>query len=132
MSAASVTLRGRARAEEQMLDTCSIARVTGLSTDPDTGVVTPTATTVYTGKCKVQQGGVPIGAPTNVGEASVMFTHLQLHVPISATDVRADDVATITAAALDPDLVGRRYTISAPAAKTFLTARRFDVQLVSS
>lgn len=132
MSAASVTTRGRAAAEALMLDACTIARTTGSSTDPDTGVVTPTTSTAYTGKCKVQQSKVPIGEPKDLGEASILVVHLEVHVPMSATGIQVDDVVTVTASALDPDLIGRRFTVRGVAHKSFLTARRLDVQEVDS
>jgi hypothetical protein len=105
MSATSVTLRGRAAAERLMLDTCTIQRTASLTTDPDTGVVTPTYTTVYTGKCKVQQQS-PASAPTVVGEASVFVGQLELNLPMSVTGVQPDDL---------------------PAHKSYLTARRYPV-----
>lgn len=115
-----------------MVDACTITRVTGTATNSETGVITPTTTTVYSGKCKVQRGGIPTGEPHNRGEASVQVMHQELHVPVSATGVLVDDIATITASQLDADLVGKRFTIRAVAHKTFLTARRFDVQEVGS
>lgn len=131
MSAASVLLRGRQRAEELMIDACVITRATGSSTDGETGVVTPTTTTVYTGPCKVQQAATT-GAPKDLGEASVQLQQLQLHIPASATGVQVDDVATITASSFDADLVGKKFTVRGAAHKSFLTARRLDVQEIGS
>jgi len=131
MSATSITLRGRRSAEALMLDTCTITRTTGSTTEPDSGVVTPTTTQVYAGKCKVQQSAGE-GSPKELGEASVQMTQLQLHVPMSATGVAVDDVATITAAALDPDLVGKRFTVRGPLRASLKTARRLSVQEVGS
>ena len=45
--------------------------------------------------------------------------------------VRVGDVATITAAALDAQLVGKRFRVVGLAHKTFLTARRLQVQEVT-
>lgn len=132
MSATSAVLRGRARAEALMLDTCTIRRTTGSSTNSETGVVTPTTSVVYSGACKVQQGGVPLGQPKDLGEASVQTVRLELHLPVSATGVLVDDVATIDTSTLDSDLVGKQFTIRAVAHKTFLTARRCDIQEVDS
>jgi hypothetical protein len=125
-------LRGRAFAERLMVDTCTITRQTGATTDPDTGVITPTFTTVYTGRCKVQQSAVPIGEPRDLGQASIQVLHLELHLPIAAAGILVDDVATITASTLDPDLVGRRFTVRGTSHKTFLTARRLDIQELDS
>jgi hypothetical protein len=131
MSAASVLLRGRQRADGLMVDTCTITRTGSSTTDPETGVVTPSTSTIYSGKCKVQQGSAS-GSATDIGEASVQLQTLQLHIPASATGVHVDDVAVITASSLDPDLVGRRLTVRGIAHKSFLTARRLDVQEVGS
>jgi hypothetical protein len=132
MSATTAVLRGRVAAERLMTDTVSITRVTGSSTNSETGVVTPTTSTIYTGAAKVQQGGVPIGQPRDLGEASVQLVHLQLHIPVSATGVRVDDIATVTASTLDPDLVGRVFNIRSVAHKSYLTARRMDIEEVLS
>lgn len=132
MSRQTVTLRGRVAAEQGMLDTVQIQHKTGEVTDPDLGTVTPTYATVYAGKAKVQQGGVPVGQPKDLGEASVQITHLQLHVPVSVTGIQVDDIATVTASTLDADLVGRVFTIRSVAHKSFLTARRMDIEEIES
>lgn len=132
MNPAAALARGRAAAEALMVDTVTITRTTGSTTDSDTGVVTPTITTVYTGRAKVQESAVPTGEPRNLGEASILVVRLELHLPVSVTGVRVDDVATVTASVLDPDLVGKRLVIRAVAHKTFLTARRCDVTEVTS
>lgn len=124
--------RGRAAAEALMVDSVTITRVTGTTTDPDTGVVTPTTATVYAGRTKIQQSEVPTGEPRNLGEASILVVRLELHLPVSATGVRIDDVAIVTASVLDPDLVGRRFVIRSVAHKTWLTARRCDIAEVTS
>ena len=131
MSATSVALRGRIAAEALMLDAVTITRAGTPTTNPDTGVVTPSLTTIYTGIAKVQAASAS-GSPENVGEAERMASQLVLHIPMSVTGVTADDVATITASALDPDLVGKVFTIRAPMHKSFATARRFPLQELSS
>jgi hypothetical protein len=111
-----------------MIDACAVTRQTGSSTDTDTGVVTPTYSTIYTGKCKVQQS-TPASGPTEVGEAAVFVSQLQLHVPVNATTalIAPDDLATITASSLDSGLVGKVFHLRAPAHKSFATARRFPM-----
>lgn len=133
MSATSALLRGRVAAERLMLDTCTVKRLSGQVNTPDTGQVVNTYTTVYSGKCKVQQADRSgVARPQSVGEAEVFMSRLQLHLPISATGVTSDDIATITASALDPDLVGKVFHVREPSAKTFLTARRFGIEQVAS
>jgi len=133
MSAVTALLRGRTAAEALMLDTVAVTRLASQVTDPDTGVVTPTYTTIYTGKAKVQR--TPRASrvtPTSVGEAEVFMSRLELHLPITATGVTSDDIATVTASTLDPDLVGMVFHVRELAAKTLQTARRFGVEVVTS
>ena len=127
MSAESAVLAGRTAAESLMLDTCTIGRLDGTSsTDPNTGVVTPNSTPVYTGKCKVQvRTLVPRGQ--SAGETLVVETRPELHVPMSVIGLRTGDLATITTVdpvAGDPDLVGRVLRVEVPFHKSQATARR--------
>lgn len=115
-----------------MLDTVQIRHKTGETTDPDLGTTTPTYSTLYTGPGKIQQGAVPVGQPKDLGEASVQLIHLQLHVPVAVTGIQVDDIVTVTASALDADLVGRVFTVRSVAHKSFLTARRMDIEDVES
>lgn len=131
MSATTVTLRGRLAAEALMVDTVTVRRKSGEATDSDTGVVSPTYSTVYTGKCRVQQRA-GVARPASVGEAEVLVSRLELHVPTSATGIASDDVATVDASALDADLVGRVFHIRELAHKTFATARRYSMVEVTS
>ncbi|GAA0738792.1 hypothetical protein Drose_04170 [Dactylosporangium roseum] len=119
-------LRGRAAAESLMQDTCTVQHQTGETTDPETGVVTYTHVVVYSGKCKIQQAA-PATNPTNVGEAAVFVGQLVLHLPMSVTGVQPDDLVTITASVLDPDLAGRTFRLRGPVHKSYLTARRFPM-----
>lgn len=130
MSATTALLRGRVAAESLMLDAVTIARTTGSSTDQDTGVVTPTLNTLYTGKAKIHQAGAA-GSPTTLGEAEVFTSTLEVHVPITVTGIQPDDLVTVTASALDADLVGKTYRVRGIADKSFLTARRLAVIGVS-
>jgi Family of unknown function (DUF6093) len=133
MSAISATLRGRTAALALMVDTVTVTRLASSVTDPETGIVTPTYSTVYTGRGKVQR--TPRASrvqPASVGEAEIFMSRLELHLPLTATGVTTDDIATVTASPLDSDLVGMVFHIRERAAKTFQTARRFGVELVSS
>jgi hypothetical protein len=124
----ALTARGQAAAEAGMVDACVIRRRSGPTTDPDTGVVTPTYTTVYTGKCKTQQA--PAGGnanPSVVGEAYLLMLRLEVHLPMTVAGLDTDDEITITSSR-DPDLVGRVFLIRELAHKTYATARRVGVQ----
>lgn len=133
MSATSAVLRGRTAAERLMLDTIVVTRLASTVTDPESGVVTPTYATVYTGKGKVQR--TPQASrvtPTSVGEAEVFMSRLELHLPVAATGVTADDIVTVTASVLDADLVGKVFHVREIAVKTLQTARRFGIEVVAS
>jgi hypothetical protein len=127
VTAAAAILRGRAAAERLMQDTCVISRVTGQTTNQDTGVVTSTTTTVYAGKCRLQQQA-PGTTPEIVGEASLWPQTMVLQLPMVVTGLQPDDIVTCTASALDPDLIGRKWHLRGVAHKTHLTARRHQLQ----
>lgn len=126
MSAASVLARGRAAAEALMVDSCSIRRKTGESTGAG-GVVTPTYSTLYAGKCRVQQSAGQ-AQQQDPGEAYVLMLRLEVQLPMSVTGLQPEDEVTVTASAHDPDLVGRLFIVRDLAHATHKTARRVQVQ----
>jgi hypothetical protein len=130
-NATSALLRGRLAAESLMQDACTIRRKTGGTTDPETGSITPVWTVIYTGKCKIQQVA-RLARPNDVGEAYKVLDLIEVHVPVAATGFVPDDVATVDASALDPDLAGRQLIVRGLIHKTFLTARRLLCQEVTS
>lgn len=119
-------LESRADAESLMLDTCTIIHPTGTDTDPDTGVVVVTGPTVYTGKAKVATYEAQESNP-EAGESVRTVQRYALHIPVGSYAPEIGDVATVTAAALDPNLTGRRYRIAALLHKTLATAYRLGV-----
>lgn len=132
MSRASVLARGRAAAALGMVDSCTIRRRTSQSTDPNTGVTTAIRSTVYSGKCRVQQRGIGGARPEqDVGEAYQLMLQLELQLPMSVTGLRVGDEVTITASVNDADLVGRVFRIRDLAHKSEATARRVGVQEVT-
>lgn len=129
MSASSITLRGRTKAEALQVDTCTIKRRTGEVTDIDTGVVTPAYTVVYSGQCRLKLS-VATARPADVGQAQVFMQHPILSLPATTTGVQVDDVVTITASALMPSLVGRVFHVRGLAGSSHMTAARFEVMEV--
>lgn len=127
MSAASVLARGRAAAERLMVDECTIRRRTGETTDPDSGVITPTYDTVYEGRCRVQQPAAQ-ATEESPGEQHALMLRLEVHLPMNVTGIEADDEVTITASVHDPDLPGRVFVVRDLAHKSHATARRLGVQ----
>lgn len=126
MSRASVLARGRAAAEAGMVDACTIRRSTGETTDPVSGVVTPTWQQLYAGKCRVQQKSIQ-AEDEDAGEARLLMVRLEVQLPMSVTDLEPDDQVLITASESDPDLPGRVFTIADLFHKTHATARRIGV-----
>jgi hypothetical protein len=84
---------------------------------------------VYAGPCKVAVGArAAVAEQPESGEHAFVVQRYLLHLPITVTTVVEGDVATITAAGLDAALVGRVYRLAGEFAKTFATARRFQVE----
>lgn len=127
MSAVSTLLRGRRAAESLMLDSCTITRPGEPVTDPNTGDVTNTSTTVYAGKCKVQSKDSSTSNP-EAGGAVYTVVSRQVHIPANAADVRDGDVVTVTASRLNAFTVGKRYRVAGFTPDTFETAARLPVK----
>jgi len=124
VSAEAAVAAGRAAAESLMTDTCTIRRRTGAkATDPNTGQVTDVMAVVYAGRCRVQTRALSV-QEAGAGEAQWPIAPVELQLPMSVTGLRTGDFATVDSAALDPDLVGRVFRITAPFHKSHATARR--------
>lgn len=130
MSVESAILRGRAAAEALMVDACTVTRQTGESVGTG-GVITPTTTELYSGKCRVQIEA-DTGQGTSVGEAYRIVERRVIQLPMTVTGLAEGDRIEITASALDPELVGKVYAVRDVPAKTHLTSRRVTVQEVTS
>lgn len=122
----------RRRAEELMVDTCVVRYATGLTEqDPDTGAEVPVYADRFTSKCKVQARTLVV-RDAEVGGRTSSTVRLELHLPVGSPAVETGDVAEIVGvgALSDLQLLGRRFTIAAPVAKTYATARRYEVEEV--
>jgi hypothetical protein len=108
MSAATALARGRVAAEALMVDACTIVRKSSESASG--GMVSVTTTPVYSGKCRIQVKQEPGGGRT-VGEAYLIVQRLELQLPITAAELAEGDLVTMTASALDPQLVGKTYAV---------------------
>ncbi|MEO3922709.1 DUF6093 family protein [Micromonosporaceae bacterium B7E4] len=125
MSAASVLTRGRAAAERLMVDTCTIRRKTGETTGPG-GVVTPTYSTLYAGKCRFQQPAAQ-ASQEDSGEDYLLMLRLDVQLPMSVTGLETEDEITCDTSAHDPDLPARVFVVRDLAHKTQATSRRVGV-----
>lgn len=131
MSAQSIALAGQRAAEMRMVDTCRVERNGNPVTDPDTGKVTPSKTTVYTGKCEIQASVTRVMESTSA-EHQFGMMRSEAKFPMSAGPFRMNDYVTITASAISPQMVGMVFRISGVQPKSFQTAQRFQVEVFSS
>lgn len=132
MSAASATRMGRRAAERQMVDTCVITRGAGQRvTDPSTGKVTVTGTTVYSGKCQVVSKNSSTAEPEAGGKEFTVVSR-QVKIPANAADVKDGDVVKITASLLNDFTAGKKYKVEGYTPDSFDTAARLPVKEVTS
>lgn len=129
MHAQRLVIRGRLAAERLMVDRCRVERVTGRTENPD-ATVTPTYTTVYEGKCKLQSQNAYPSEP-DAGDRQWVTASPEVHLPMDGTGgVQTDDVVTVLAS-FDPDSVGRKFRVRSNIRKTFQTAARLLVEEVT-
>lgn len=124
-------MRGRRKAESLMFDKCIIRRVTGETTDRETGKVVPEYADMYEGKCKMQSyEGYEQAEST--AEADLTLQRMSCHLPVGAYRINVGDIVEITASRLDPLLMGRKFRITQEAPfKTFATAYRVFVDYIA-
>lgn len=127
MTARAAALRGQRMAEAMMRDTGILARPGVPVTDPVTGAVTDDAATIYTGRCKITSDAAVVDA-AEAGQATVLVTREQVHIPHGAPRALAGDTFEVTASVDNPHNVGRRFRVLQPVGKTFETAQRLPVQ----
>lgn len=130
MSAAGIAARGRAAAERIMTDTCTITRPAATGTlNPTTGQVVKTATTIYTGKCRVKaEAGTSVG-DVGAGETAAARVTPIVSIPLSAATVHSGDRVLVSASS-DDELDGKALLVRAVAVGTFLTARRLICEVL--
>jgi len=127
MSAVNALLDGRRAAESLMIDTCRITSAGEPVTDPDTGNVTTTRTTVYEGKCKVQSKDSAVSNP-EAGGATFTVVSRQVHIPVNAAEILDGYEVEITASLLNSFTVGKVYRVSGFTPDSFDTAYRLPVK----
>lgn len=127
MSLLRVLARGRLAAERTMTDTCVIEEPGAPTTGTD-ATVTVNYTTVYAGKCRLQQhDGVATIAES--GEANLLMVRRILMLPVAASEgVRMGHRVTMTDCVADPDALGRTFYVRDEQAKSHATARRLGIE----
>ena len=127
--ATGVTLMGRKQAEALMESAVVIKRA-GAPTEDANGVLTPTYTTIYSGKCRLRITEARSDDVAAAGQALAKQFPI-LSIPVNAAgsgDVRVDDVASVTSP-LDPYPTTAR--IAGVHSQTHSTARRFPVEVTN-
>lgn len=116
-----------------MVDSCTIVRVTGTTTDPTTGEVSETTAQQYSGPCRVQErGGYPRDVNTAPDQPQLAIAR-ELQLPVStSTAVDAGDRVTITASVNDPALVGVVAWLRGDPAASEKTSRRFHMEEIAA
>lgn len=109
-----------------MLDTCTVSRVTGTTTD-EWGNVTPVTEQVYEGRAKVNTYE-PQESNPEAGGATLTVQRYSVHVPVGSFEPEVGHIVTITEAALDPHLAGNTFRVVALLHKTAATAYRLGVE----
>lgn len=122
----------RAAAESRMTDTCEVGyEAPGEVLNEDTGLYEPTFTAVYTGRCRFKPSSTAAGEIDAAGQLLVEQDN-ELHLPIEASAaVQRDMQVRITGSLTDPGLAGTRARIKSPAVGSYMTARRFSVEVTS-
>ena len=118
---------GRRMAVSRMTDTCTVTRPGPKVLNESTGEYAHTTVSVYSGPCRVKH---PTGVARDVDAGSQLLavTQLELHLPVSAMGVRADDVVSITGSETRTEQSGRKFTIVAPFDGSQSTALRFRIE----
>ena len=121
---------GRRLAESLMVTTVKVQRAGEPVRNPEAGSVEPSMTAVYEGKARVR---FPSSQPRETDHAGqrTVEQHPTVWLPITVTDVRLDDIGTVTANPPDPGIVGMTFRIVGLHAQTHSTSRRFPVEILS-
>lgn len=117
-----------------LCDACTVTRKTSETTDPNTGVVTPTyGMALYTGPCRIQAQSANWAGPTDVAEAALRLAAFELQLPVvGSAGINIDDRVTITSSVNDPDLAGRVFTITGASRKSHGSTRKLPLLEVLS
>lgn len=128
---AGIVRTGRMLAESVMADECTITgQSTGTTWDPAAGRETPTGgASLYSGACRVQLPATQT-SEADAGGHEWSARAVVVSVPVSAGEIPAGSVVTVTAASLDAALVGRTYRVVSAVVKTAGTARRLTCEEV--
>lgn len=129
MSRVSVLAAGRRAAEAGMVDTCTITRVTAISTDPVTGHTTPTVESIYSGACRFQEVMAFSRDTSPTPDDPQLMRYRVLQLPVDGTDgIQQGDLVVCNTSVNDPDLVGTHMVVRDESSKSEATSRRLGVE----
>jgi hypothetical protein len=122
----------REQAESRMSETCDIGyERPGDFLNEETGEYESAFEAVYSGPCRFKSGNTAAGQIDAAGQLLVEQDQI-LSLPIAtSTGVKRDMVVKITGSLTDPALPGTRARIKSPEVGSYLTARRFAVEVTS-
>lgn len=110
-----------------MVDTCRITSGGATVTDPETGAVTRTRTTVYEGKCEVKSKALAVSTP-EAGGATFTVVSSVVKIPANAAKILDGYEVEITASLLNSFTVGKVYRVEGFTPDTYDTAFRLPVK----
>lgn len=115
-----------------MTDACLITRVTGTTTDRETGQRTVDRTTIYSGKCRLQELTAFSREANPSPDQAVLARYRVLQLPVETSEgiLMGDDVE-MTVATNDPDMLGQALKVRDQSAKSEATSRRVGVEQVT-
>lgn len=128
MTATSATVAGQRMTESLMTATGIARRATGeVTPDPETDADVPEYADLFESRCKIQARNMQ-PRDQEVGGRTATTVVLELHLPVAADKLTTGDMWHLLTSAHDPQLPGRVFRISAPFAKEYATARRYEVE----
>lgn len=129
----AVLARGRAKAEERMLDSWTIGEDLGWAYDAALGKDVQTVTPIFNTKGRLTSRGA-VSRDTEVGERTAVETRRELHIPWNSPAAPVNALAQCTAIGptSDPTMLGVIVRVAGPAPSSQETARRLEVVEVIS
>ena len=122
----------RSQAEGRMTDRCDIGwERPGDVLNEETGEYESAFEVIYSGPCRWRTGATAAG---EIDAAGQLLTEQDetLSLPVAtSTGVRKDMVVRMTASLTDPALAGIKARIKGPSVGSYMTARRFSVEVTS-
>ena len=132
MSFSSAVAAGRRAANSRMSESVTVTTAApGTTMDESTGTYPDIITSHYAGIARIKYPTLTVSEKTPVGQ-TLAAQDVTLHLPVGlASQVRVDDVVTVTYSSVDPDLIGRTFRIKGLGQAGQVSASRFPVESIS-